>query len=187
MMFAAGLSGKISSYAAQLAGRKIEGCEMAGGPWPLLPLNQVPEETGDLWPGYVESSGRRSVLGLKLSEADCGLDDKEGDLFEQYNDDGHLCENAGPLEASNFWFCEDTEVFLGRGISSLGSGTEGLELMIALGSADDLGDESGMGFHRHVFDKAVVVDPVRTIPGEGGEVWIAGFHTLPAAGEGCSC
>ena len=160
---------------------------MAGGAWPLLPLNEGPEEPGDLWPGDVEPSGRSSVLGLKLSEADCGLDDKEGDLFEQYNDDGHLCENAGPLEASNFWFCEDTEVFLGRGISSLGSGTEDLELMITLGSADDLGDKPGKLLHRHVAGEAMVVDPVGAILGERHKVWIAGLHTLPTAGKGCPC
>lgn len=104
-MAAADLLGKMWTPAAQMAGRKVEGCGKAGGPWPLLPLNEVPEEPGDLWPGDAEPSGRRSAGGLH---------DKEGDLFERNNDDGHLCENGGLLEASNFWFGEDTEVFLGQ-------------------------------------------------------------------------
>ena len=165
----------------------MEGFETAGGPWPLLPLNEVPEEPGDLWPGDVEPSGRSSVLGLKLSEAECGLDDKEGDLFEQNNDDGHLGEDSCAGKASNFWFCEDTEVLLGRGVGPLGSGSKGLELLVALGSADDLGDEPGVGLDRHVFCEAVVVDPVRAIPRESHEIWIAGFHTLSSTGKGCPC
>ncbi|MFO8088607.1 MAG: hypothetical protein R6U13_02120 [Desulfatiglandaceae bacterium] len=136
MMCAAYLPGKISTYAAQMAGREMEVPEPVGGPWPLLPLDKVLEEPWDFWRGDVESSGWRSVLGLKFSDADCSLDDKGGDLFEQYNDDGHLCENAGPLETSNFWFCEDTEVFLARGVGSLGSGSKGLELVMSVGSAD---------------------------------------------------
>lgn len=160
--------------------------ELVEGPWPLLPLNEVPEEPWDLRTGDVEPSGWRSVPGLKLSEADCGLDDKEGDFFEQYNNDGHLCENAGPLEASHSWFSKDTEVFLGRGVGPLGSGSKGLELVMSVCSADDLGDEPGEVLHRHVPCEAMIVDPVGTVPGVGYKLWICGFHTLPAAGEGCS-
>lgn len=39
----------------------------AGAPWPLLQLNEVPEEPRDPWPWYVGFSGRRSVLGFEFS------------------------------------------------------------------------------------------------------------------------
>jgi hypothetical protein len=186
MMGTAYLPGKKSTCAAQMAGREMEVPEPVEGPWSLLPLNEVPEEPGDLWPGDVEPSGWRAVPGLKFSEADCGLDDKKCDLFEQYNDDGHLRENTGPLESPDFWFRKDTEVFLGRGIGSLGSGTKGLEFVMSVGSADDLVDEPGEVFHRHVSCEAIVVDPVGTVPGVGHKFRIGGFHTLPAADRGCS-
>ena len=165
----------------------MEGCETAGGRWPLLPLNEVPEEPGDLRPGDVELPGWRSVLGLKFPEAESGLDDEGSYLFEQYDNDGHLSEDGCAVKAADLGFVEDGEVFLGRGVGSLGSGPKGLELLVALGSADDLGDEPGVGLDRHVFCEAVVVDPVRAIPRESHKIWIAGFHTLSSTGEGCPC
>jgi hypothetical protein len=164
----------------------MEGCEKVGGPWSLLPLNEVPEEPGDLWPGDVESSEWRSVPGLKLSEADCGLDDKRSDFFEQDDDDGHLGEDRCAGKASDFGFGEDTEILLGRGVGPLGSGSKGLELLMSVGPPYDLGNEPGVFLDRHVAREPMVVDPVGAVPGMGHKPWIGGFHALPATGEGRS-
>lgn len=121
---------KIPAYAADLAGREKR-------PASLLPLNQIPEKTGHLWPWDVGFSRGRSVLGLKPSQVDGDLDDEAGDPLEQDDDHGHLSEDCCAVKAADLGFVEDGEILLGRGVGSLGSGAEALSEVKSIRSAEN--------------------------------------------------
>jgi len=64
------------------------------------------------------------------------------------------------FQPPDFWFIEDAKIFLGGGVGSFGGGTEGLDLLIPVGAADNFVDQSGVVLDRHMSGVAVVVDPV---------------------------
>ena len=64
-----------------------------------------------------------------------------------------LCEDTGAEDAADLGFCQDAEILLGRGVGSLGSRAQSLELLMSVGTADDFGDQSWELLDGHVLVK----------------------------------
>ena len=90
------------------------------------------------------------------------------------------------FDSPDFGFVEDAEIFLCGRVGSFGSGTEGLELLIPFGAADDFVDQPGKITDGHMSGVAVIADPVPTGFGVRDDVGVIGMQTLPSAGEGSS-
>ena len=129
-----------------------------------LPLDQIGDKLWDVRPGEI-GSWRRGVAAVHFSDGKRDLDDETADALEEQDHDGHLCENSGIFQSPDLGFFEDAEIFLGGGVGSFGSGAEGLELMMAVCSAENLDDQSGEVTDRHMTSKSVVVDPVLAVFG----------------------
>lgn len=80
----------------------------------LFPLDEIEDEFWHLLAWDKDMAGRRFVVLPFLSENQSHLDDEASDPFEQDYDDSHLGENTSVFHATNFRFCKDTEVILGR-------------------------------------------------------------------------
>jgi len=87
---------------------------------------------------------------------------------------------------SDLWSCKDAEVLLGSGIHSLRSRSKCFELLISIGSSDDLSDEPRELTYRDVFCKSMVVNPEGAVCGVFKEFWIFRRYTLSTATEACS-
>lgn len=68
-------------------------------------------------------------------------------------------------DATHLWFEKNTEILFGCGVGSFGSGTKGLDFLMAVDSPEDLVDEPGEFVDGHVLAESVVVDPVWAITG----------------------
>ena len=90
------------------------------------------------------------------------------------------------FDSPDFGFAEDAEIFLCGGVDSFRGGTEGLEHLISIRSAQDFADEPGEITDGHMAGVAVIADPVPTGFGVRDDVGVIGMQTLPSAGEGSS-
>ena len=105
------------------------------------------------------------VAAEHFSHGKRNFDDETADALEEQDHDGHLGENPGVFQPPDLRFAEDADIFLGGRVGSFGSGAEGLELMMPVGSAENLDDQSGEVVDRHMTSESVVVDPVLTVLG----------------------
>ena len=69
------------------------------------------------------------------------------------------------LQSTNFWFGEDAEIIFCRGISSFSGRSEGFKFLMPFCTTNNFGDEAAKLMDRHMLGEAMVVDPVRAIPG----------------------
>ena len=107
----------------------------------------------------------QGVAAEHFSHSKHDLDDETADALEEQDHDGHLGENPGVFQPPDLRFVEDAEIFLGGGVGSFGGGTEGFEFMMPVCSAEDLDDQPGKVFDRHMVGESVVADPVLTVLG----------------------
>lgn len=128
----------------------------------LLPLNEIEDKLWHLWSRNEDRLGWRFVVFDLLPKSQSDANDEPGDFLEQYDDDSHLGKNSGVFDASDLGFGEDAEIVFCRGIGSLRSGSEGLELLMPVSAANNLRDEPRELANRHVPGEAMVVDPVGT-------------------------
>ena len=67
------------------------------------------------------------------------------------------------MDTAHLRFNKDTEIIFCSGVGSFRSGTKRFDFLMAVGSPDDFGDESGEFLDGHVLGESMVVDPVWTI------------------------
>ncbi len=121
-----------------------------------FPPNKVNDELRDLW----SRNGNEAIwiFDSFFSHREGDLDDKLRDSFEKDCHQGELSEDSGSLPSSDFWFIKDPQIIFSCAIQPFGSRAEGSEFLIARGSTDDFGDESGMLFDGHMLDESVVIN-----------------------------
>jgi hypothetical protein len=121
-----------------------------------FPLNEVKDELRDLRSPDDDKAVR--VFNSFFSHGESDFDDEPSDPSKKDSHEGQLTEDGRPFETPDSGFRKDMEVFFSGTVGSFRSGTKGPEFLIARGSPDDFGDESGMLFDGHMFNEAMVID-----------------------------
>ena len=124
-----------------------------------FPLNEVKDEIRDF--RSPDDDKAVGVFNSFFSHGESDSDNKLSDPSEEDGHEGQLTEDGRPFESSDSGVREDMEVFFSGTVGSFRSGTKGPEFLIARGSPDDFGDESGMLFDGHMFNEAMVIDEER--------------------------
>jgi len=121
-----------------------------------FPLNEVKDELRNF--RSPDDDKAVGVFNSFFSHGESDFDNKVSGPFEEDGHEGQLTEDRSPFETSDSRFREDIEVFFSGTVGSFRSGTKGPEFLIARGSADDFGDESGMLFDGHMLNEPMVID-----------------------------
>ena len=125
-----------------------------------FPLNEIKDELRDF--RSPDDDKAVGVFNSFFSHGESDFDNKLSGPSEEDSHESQLTEDRSPFETSDSRFREDIEVFFSGAVGSFRSGTKGPEFLIARGSADDFGDESGMLFDGHMLNESVVIDKERT-------------------------
>lgn len=114
----------------------------------------------------------------RFSGGESDFYDESGDSLERDDDDGYLGKDTCAVETSDPGLCEDGEIVFGRGVGGLGSRAEGLELLMTIRVADDLGNQPWELSNGHVSGETAEVDPVGTISGkiDDGGICLINFN-----------
>jgi len=121
-----------------------------------FPLNEIKDELRDF--RSPDDDKAVGVFNSFFSHGESDFDNKLSGPFEEDGHEGQLTEDLSPFETSDSRFREDIEVFFSGTVGSFRSGTKGPKFLIARGSADDFGDESGMLFDGHMLNEPMVID-----------------------------
>jgi hypothetical protein len=121
-----------------------------------FPPNKVNDELRDLW----SPNGNEAIwiFDSFFSHREGDLDDKLRDSFEKDGHQGELSEDSGSLPSSDSWFIKDLQIIFCCAIQPFRSRSKGSEFLVARGSMDDFGDESGMLSDGHMLNESVVID-----------------------------